>query len=56
MNGRLFTAKELQEIEDRVYASANIKLNFMGHKKAVNASMADIDKVGLLRKRNKSQV
>ena len=34
----MFTAKELTEIEDRVYAQVNVKLTYAGHASFVQAS------------------
>ena len=34
-NGRLFTAKELTEIEDKVYQQLTVKLGFGRHKKVI---------------------
>ena len=37
-NGRLFTAKELQEVEDRVYAQVNVRLTYGNHVASVGNS------------------
>ena len=51
-NGKLFTAKELEDIEDRVYAQANTKVRYSHDRyAAMDKTHSSIDTMGILRQK-----
>ena len=49
-NGKLFTAKELEDIEDRVYAQANTKVRYSHDRyAAMDKTQSSIETMGILR-------